>query len=249
MGKDFDGIIKGAEKDIRELLKVPDNFKVMFLQGGATTQFASVALNLLGLAKRDGKPLVGDYIVTGQWGDKAAIECNKYGKGNVAVSTKSTKYTSIPPQSEWKISEDSLYVDYKVQADGGSMYNTPACYPIYMMGLVLKHMKAAGGIEHFEKLAEQRSTMLYDCIDNSNGYYKAPVEVSARSRVNVPFIMKGDDADTTKKFLAEAEAEGMTALAGHRSVGGCRASIYNAMPMEGVAKLCAFMKRFQAANP
>jgi len=140
-------------------------------------------------------------------------------------------------------------MDYKVQADGGSMYNTPACYPIYMMGLVLKHMKAAGGIEHFEKLAEQRSTMLYDCIDNSNGYYKAPVEVSARSRVNVPFIMKGDDADTTKKFLAEAEAEGMTALAGHRSVGGCRASIYNAMPMEGVAKLCAFMKRFQAANP
>jgi len=111
-GKDFDGIIKGAEKDIRELLKVPDNFKVMFLQGGATTQFASVALNLLGLAKRDGKPLVGDYIVTGQWGDKAAIECNKYGKGNVAVSTKSTKYTSIPPQSEWKISEDSLYVHY-----------------------------------------------------------------------------------------------------------------------------------------
>merc|ERR1712238_563698 len=277
-GKDFDGIIKGAEKDIRELLKVPDNFKVMFLQGGATTQFASVALNLLGLAKRDGKPLVGDYIVTGQWGDKAAIECNKYIKGKLLVGDHSSDFMSR--SIDWSkhalvyagaqknvgpagntvviVREDCIgaplpecptAMDYKVQADGGSMYNTPACYPIYMMGLVLKHMKAAGGIEHFEKLAEQRSTMLYDCIDNSNGYYKAPVEVSARSRVNVPFIMKGDDADTTKKFLAEAEAEGMTALAGHRSVGGCRASIYNAMPMEGVAKLCAFMKRFQAANP
>merc|ERR1712190_309272 len=131
---------------------------------------------------------------------------------------------------------------------GGSMYNTPSCYPIYVMGLMLKHIKQAGGVETFEKLAEQRSKMLYEFIDNSGGYYKAPVDPSCRSRFNHPFVIKGDDADLTKKFLAGAEAEGLTALAGHRSVGGCRASLYNAMPLEGVAKLCAFMKRFQEAN-
>jgi len=283
---------------------------------------------LLGLAKRDGKPLVGDYLVTGQWGDKAQIECNKYGKGNHACNTKSTKFTTIPPASEWKLSDEALYVhytdnetvngvefkscpdvkgkllvgdhssnfmsraidwskhavvyagaqknvgpagntiviarddvigsplpecptamDYKVQADGGSMYNTPSCYPIYVMGLMLKHIKQAGGVEHFEKLAAQRSTMLYEAIDSSGGYYKAPVDPACRSRFNHPFVIKGDDADLTKKFLAAAEADGLTALAGHRSVGGCRASLYNAMPLEGVAKLCAFMKRFQEANP
>merc|ERR1711992_110652 len=116
------------------------------------------------------------------------------------------------------------------------------------MGLYLKHMKQAGGVEHFDKLAEQRSTMLYEAIDNSGGFYKAPVDPACRSRVNAPFLVKGDDAALTKKFLAGAEAEGLTALAGHRSVGGCRASLYNALPVEAVARLCVFMKRFQAAN-
>jgi len=326
-GKDFDSIIKAAMQDMRELLKVPDNFKILFVQGGATTQFASVPLNLLGLRKQGDKTIAADYIITGQWGDKAVAECQKYGKANVAVTTKPTKYTSIPPESEWKLSPDSLYVhytdnetvngvefksvpdakgkllvadvssnfmsrpidfskhavvyagaqknagpsgttvvfvredvmgsplpecptalDYKAQSDAGSMYNTPACYPVYMMGLYLKHMKAQGGVEHYAKLAAQRSAMLYETIESSNGFYKAAVEPAARSRMNVPFVIKGDDPDLTKKFLAAAESETLTALAGHKSVGGCRASMYNAMPVEGVARLCDFLKRFQAAN-
>jgi len=297
------------------------------LQGGATTQFASVPLNLLGLRRAGDRGVGGDYIVTGQWGDKAVIECNKYGKGNAAVNTKASKYTTIPPESEWKLSPEATYVhytanetvngvefkfvpdakgkllvcdvssnfmtqaidwekhacvyagaqknvgpsgntvvivredllgaalptcptamDWKVQADGGSMYNTPACYPIYVMGLMLKYMKSQGGIAHFDKLAAQRSTMLYELIENSGGFYKAPVDASCRSRVNVPFVIKGDDADLTKKFLAGAEVENLAALAGHRSVGGCRASLYNSLPIEGVAKLCVYMKRFQAAH-
>merc|ERR1712038_1427635 len=320
--KHYVSIIETAEKDLRELLKVPSNYKVIFLQGGATTQFASVPLNLL----KNGSAQ-GDYIVTGQWGDKAAIECNKYGKANVAVNTKASKYTQIPPESEWKLSLDSVYVhytdnetvngvefkfvpdakgkllvcdassnfctreidwekhacvyagaqknvgpsgncvvivredllgaplpvcptamDWKIQGDAGSMYNTPACYPIYMMGLMMKYMKEQGGIEHFAKLAEQRSTMLYELMANSGGFYKAPVDPSCQSRVNIPFLVKDDDAELTKKFLAAAEAENLAALAGHRSVGGCRASLYNSLPVEGVARLCAFMKRFQEAH-
>jgi len=139
-------------------------------------------------------------------------------------------------------------MDYKVQADAGSMYNTPATYPIYVMGLMMKYMKEQGGIDTFEKLAEKRSGMLYDCIETSGGFYKAPVDPSCRSRVNCPFIIKGDDAELTKKFLAGAEAENLTALAGHRSVGGCRASLYNALPVEAVARLCVYMKRFQATH-
>jgi len=327
-GKHFESIIAAAEADMRELLKIPKNFKVLFLQGGASTQFASVPLNLLGNRPDLGADTVSaDYIVTGQWGDKAAIECNKYAKANVAVSTKATKHTSIPPESEWKLSSESLYMhytdnetvngvefktvpdakgkllvcdassnfmskpidwekhacvyagaqknigpsgntivivredllgkalpacptamDWKVQGDAGSMYNTPACYPIYIMGLYLKHVKQCGGIDHFDKLADQRSKMLYGLIDGSDGFYTGPVDPACRSRVNVPFLVKGDDKDLTKKFLAGAEAEGLAALAGHRSVGGCRASLYNALPVEGVARLCVYMKRFQAAN-
>ena len=326
-GKDFESIIKAAEADMRELLRIPDNFKVLFLQGGATSQFAAVPLNLLGHMKRGDKKVGGDYIVTGQWGDKAVAECQKYGKASVAVNTKASKYTTIPPESEWKLNPDALFVhytinetvngvefktvpdvkgkllvgdassnfmsrpidwekhaciyagaqknigpsgntvvivrddlvgsaipecptamDWKAQGDAGSMYNTPACYPIYMMGLYLKYMKEQGGIEHFDRLAEQRSTMLYEAIDNSGGFYRCPVDASCRSRVNAPFVIKDDDAELTKKFLAGAEAENLTALAGHRSVGGCRASLYNAMPVEGVARLVTYMKRFQEAN-
>jgi len=245
----------------------------------------------------------------------------------VAVNTKATKYTQIPPESEWKLSPDSVYVhytdnetvngvefkfvpdakgkllvcdassnfctraidwekhacvyagaqknvgpsgncvvivredllgtalplcptamDWKIQSDAGSMYNTPATYPIYVMGLMMKYMKEQGGIAHFEKLAEQRSTMLYELMSNSGGFYKAPVDPSCQSRVNIPFLVKDDDAELTKKFLAAAEAENLAALAGHRSVGGCRASLYNSLPVEGVARLCAFMKRFQEAH-
>merc|ERR1712226_153851 len=243
-GKHYQSIIDAAEADMRELLKIPKNFKVMFLQGGATTQFASVPLNLLGKAENQ-----ADYIVTGQWGEKAAIECNKHGKGNAAVNTKASKFTTIPPESEWQLSAESVYVhytsnetvngvefktvpdakgkllvsdmssnfcsrpidwekhacvyagaqknvgpsgncvvivredllgtplpvcptamDWKIQGDAGSMYNTPATYPIYVMGLMMKYMKEQGGIAHFEKLAEQRSTMLYEVFNNSGGF-------------------------------------------------------------------------------
>merc|ERR1711972_1203363 len=121
-------------------------------------------------------------------------------------------------------------------------------YPIYMMGLFLKYMKSVGGVQHFEKLAEQRSTLFYDCINSSGGFYKCPVDPACRSRVNIPFVIKDDDPALTKKFLAAAEAESCAALAGHRSVGGCRASLYNAMPVEGVAKLADFMDKFRAKH-
>merc|ERR1711937_1079392 len=136
----------------------------------------------------------------------------------------------------------------KVQSDAGSMYNTPACWPIYMMGVFLKYMKKIGGISALEKLADQRSKILYEAIAESGGFYMAPVDANCRSRVNVPFVIKDDDAALTKKFLAAAEAETLVALAGHRSVGGCRASLYNAMPIQGVAKLVKFMKKFQEEN-
>merc|ERR1719240_882216 len=321
-GKDFTSIIEAAEKDMRELLNVPSNFKVLFLQGGATAQFAAVPLNLLG--ERGAK---ADYIVTGVWGEKAHQECNKYGLGNVVISSKSCKFTSIPSVSDWNLSDDAKYVHYtlnetvngvefdyvpdvgdiplvgdhsssfmsrpidwakhaciyagvqknagcagntvvivredllgkalpdcptylnwKIQADGGSMYNTPACYPIYMMGLYLKYMKRIGGIEPLQVLAEKRSKMLYETIEASDGFYRAPVQPSCRSRVNVPFVIYDDDAALSKKFLSEAAEEGLVALSGHRSVGGLRASLYNAMPLEGVAKLCKFMKKFHGQN-
>jgi len=320
-GAAFDSIIKATISDVRDLLGVPKNFKVILMQGGATAQFAAVPLNLLGE-----RGSAADYIVTGQWGDKAYAECAKYGKPNLAVNTKSSKYTTIPPSSQWKLSPDSKYVHYTcnetvngvefkevpdvgdklligdhssnfmsrkidwrkhamiyagAQKNAGpagntviivredllgkelpecpsalswekyaadSMYNTPSCYPIYMMGLYMKYIKHVGGVEKFDNLAEQKSTLLYGAIDDSNGFYRAPVDKQCRSRMNVPFVIKDDNAELTKKFLKEADAEGLTALAGHRSVGGLRASIYNAMPLEGVARLASFMNRFQQAN-
>jgi len=321
-GKAFESIIKSAMQDMRELLEIPSNFKILFLQGGATIQFAAVPLNLLGE-----RGATADYIVTGQWGDKAQIECGKWGKGNVVASSKPTKFTTIPPRSEWKLNPEAKYVHYtlnetvngvewpappevgdkllvgdassnfmsqkidwkkhaviyagaqknigpagvtivivredllgkeilecptgmswKTQDGAGSMYNTPSTYPIYVMGLYLKYAKEAGGVEAFAKLAEERSKLLYDAIDSSGGFYKGPVAKDCRSRVNVPFVIKGDDPVLTKKFLKEAEEEGLTALAGHRSVGGLRASLYNAMPLEGVAKLASFMKKFHKTN-
>jgi len=318
-GAHFESIIKTAREDLRELLAVPSNFQIIFLQGGATTQFAAIPLNLLGE-----KGAKADYLVTGTWGEKAAQECNKWGVGNVIATGKPGKYTSIPAKADWKFSADAKYVHYtsnetvngvefasspevpagkllvgdhssnfmsrkidwskyaciyagaqknvgpagvtivivredllgkelaecptalswKTYADQGSMYNTPSCYPIYMMGLYLKHVKATGGVEKYQQLADQRSKMLYDVIESSNGFYTAPVHKDCRSRMNVPFLVKGDDTDLTKKFLKLSEEAGLSALAGHRSVGGCRASIYNAMPVEGVAKLCAFMRKF-----
>jgi len=307
--------------DLRELLQVPDNFKVMFLQGGATAQFAAVPLNLLG--KTGAK---ADYLVTGQWGEKAVAECKKWGAPSTVADGKPTKYTQIPPSSEWKLSEDAEYFHYtsnetvngvefqtvpdvkvplvvdhssnfmskpidftkhaciyagaqknigpagvtivivrddflnkeldlcptafswKTYAKADSMYNTPSCYAIYMMGLYLKYVKENGGLARFDKLADERATLLYSAIDNSGGFYTCPVAKECRSRMNVPFVIKGDDAALTKVFLAEAAKAGLCTLAGHRTVGGLRASLYNAMPVEGVAKLADFMAKFQAKN-
>jgi len=323
-GKDYDGIITRAIANLKKLLEVPDNFKIILLQGGATGQFAAVPLNLLGERGAE-----ADYLVTGTWGTKAAEECNKYGKANVIFTTKSTKFTTIPPDSEWKdkLTPGAKYVHYCLnetvngvewdhvpdvpegtilvgdhssnfcskkidwkkhaviyagaQKNAGpagltitivredllgkelsecptafswkayapdSMYNTPPAYAIYMMGLYVKYMLDAGGIEKFNDLADKKSKMLYELMDASGGFYKAPVQPNCRSRMNIPFLIKNDDADLTKKFFKEAEAIGCTALAGHRSVGGCRASVYNALPLEGVAKLAQFMEKFQKAN-
>jgi phosphoserine aminotransferase len=317
--KEFESIVHKAEKDMREILNVPKNFKILFLQGGATAQFAAVPLNLLGKTGA-----AADYIITGQWGDKALDECKKWGAPALVANGKPSKYTRIPGTEEWKLNPDAAFVHYtanetvngvefkevpsvavplvcdhssnfmskpidwakhavvyagaqknvgpagvtiafvrddvlgkelkecpnamswKAYAKADSLYNTPACFAIYVMGLYLEHVKEQGGVAHFDKLAEQRSQMLYEAIDSSGGFYSCPVDRACRSRMNVPFVIKGDDVDLTKKFLAEAAQLGMTNLAGHRTVGGLRASLYNAMPTEGVAKLCSHMEKFKA---
>jgi len=322
-GKEFVQIANEAEKNLRDLLDVPAEYKVLFVQGGATLQFSAIPLNMLG---SKGK---ADYVVTGQWGDKAQIECNKYGTGQVVCSTKASKYTSVPTQDQWKVDPEAAYVHYcdnetvngvefgfspdvgdiplvadmssnfmsravnvrkhaciyaglqknvgpagmavnivrpdfadgskeapicptylswKTTADADSMYNTPACFTMYVMGEYLKYSKAVGGVAHWEDLSARKSGMLYDAIDGSDGFYACPVQKDSRSRMNVPFTIGGGDADLEKKFLEEAKKVKLYTLAGHRSVGGCRASLYNGMPVEGVECLRNFMKSFQDEN-
>jgi len=322
-GKEFVAIAKEAEANLREILAVPADYKVFYQQGGATLQFAAVPLNLLGSKTK------ADYLVTGQWGDKAQQEAAKYCVSQIACNTKASKYTTITPVAEWKIDPEAAYVHYcmnetvngvefkttpdvgavplvadmssnfmsrpveiskhaaiyaglqknagpagmcvnilspafadgsrelkinptytswKTCAEADSMYNTPACFTIYVMGEYLKYTKAKGGIAYWDEISEKKSGLLYDTIDASDGFYTAPVDKAYRSRMNVPFVIKGDDADLTKKFLEEAKKVKLYTLAGHRSVGGCRASIYNGMPMEGVEKLADFMKSFKDEN-
>lgn len=322
-GKEFVKIANEAEANLRELLDVPADYKVLFVQGGATLQFSAIPLNMLGAKGK------ADYVVTGQWGDKAQAECNKYGTGQVVCSTKASKYTNVPTQDQWKMDPEAAYIHYcdnetvngvefgftpdvgdvplvadmssnfmsrrvdvrkhaciyaglqknvgpsgmavnivrpdfadgskesalcptycswKTTAAADSMYNTPACFTIYVMGEYLKYTKAKGGIPYWDEISTKKSSLLYDTIDGSDGFYKAPVEKSARSRMNVPFTILGDDADITKKFLEEAKKLKLYTLAGHRAVGGIRASIYNGMPVEGVEKLADFMKSFMDEN-
>jgi phosphoserine aminotransferase len=318
--KAYVAVAEQATKDLRDILCIPDTHKTFFMQGGATLQFAGVPCNLLGEQGAE-----ADYIVTGQWSEKAVKECNKYGKGNVVANTKPTKHTSIPPKSEWKLSEKAkyfhycmnetvngvefkdipdvphlvadmssnfmsrpihaekhdmiyagiqknlgpagmcvgivkadllgkalpicpTYCDWKVCADADSMYNTPACYTWYIMGLYLKYTKEKGGIPYWDDLAEKKSKMIYDVIDGSDGFYTAPVNKDCRSRMNIPFQIQGGNEDLEKKWLKEAEKMKLFTLAGHRSVGGIRASLYNGMPLEGVACLSDFMKSFQQEN-
>jgi len=323
-GKEFVGIAKEAEKNLRDILGVPSDYKVCFTQGGATLQFAAIPMNFLG-----GSKTKADYLVTGQWGEKAVKEAGKYGTGQTACNTKPSKFTTIPKKEDWKLDPEAAYVHYcdnetvngvefsstpevgdvplvadmssnfvsrsiniskhaviyagvqknlgpsgmcvsilsphavsganemkicptycswKTMTENDSMYNTPACYTIYAMGEYLKYTKKVGGVAHWEELSAKKSSMIYDVIDGSDGFYNGPVEKGCRSRMNIPFTIAGDDEALTKKFLAEAQKVKLYTLAGHRSVGGCRASVYNGMPLEGVETLRNFMKSFADEN-
>ncbi|XP_026795818.2 phosphoserine aminotransferase [Pangasianodon hypophthalmus] len=317
---DFSKIINSAESLLRELLNIPENYKVLFLQGGGTGQFSAVPLNLIGL-KED---RCADYIVTGTWSAKAAKEAEKYGKVNV-VHPKVDRYTGIPDSSSWSLNPSASYVyyccnetihgvefnfipdtkgailvsdmssnflsrpvdvskfglifagaqknigsagvtivivredllgkalkecpivfDYKVQAENNSLYNTPPCYSIYIVKLVLEWIKKNGGTDVMDKLSKQKSSLIYDIINSSNGFYSCPIGVESRSRMNVPFRIgssKGDEA-LEKQFLEDASKLEMISLKGHRSVGGIRVSLYNAVTVEETQALAAYMKEF-----
>lgn len=316
--KVYDNIIKEAEQDLRDLMNIPDNYKVLFLQGGASQQFAAVPMNLMVNG-------VADYIITGQWAKKAYEEAKKYGKANAVASSADKTFSYIPDCSDLPISEDADYVyichnntiygtafhelpntkgkilvadmssdilsqpvnvsdygmiyfgvqknvgpagvvvaiiredlirddvpefvptmlKYKTQADNDSLYNTPPCYGIYVCGLVFKWVKEMGGLTAMKAHNEKKAAILYDFLDNSK-MFKGTVVKKDRSLMNVPFVTGNDELDA--KFVKEATAAGFVNLKGHRSVGGMRASIYNAMPIEGVEKLVAFMKDFEEKN-
>jgi phosphoserine aminotransferase len=315
-GKEFMSIAAEAEKDLRELLAIPQNYKVLFLQGGATLQFAQIPMNLL--AGR-GK---ADYVVTGEWSKKAVKEAQAYCDVHVAASSEDKAFTYAP--MNWNLRPDAAYVhycsnetiggveyhaipdaknlplvadasshilsrpldvskfgliyagaqknigpagltivivredlvgraqkgtpsvmDYKQQSAADSMLNTPATYAMYIAGLVFKWLKAQGGLPAIEKQNIAKSKLLYDFLDAS-AFFKNPVAKSDRSRMNVPFTLK--DSSFDEEFLKGAEARGMVQLKGHRSVGGMRASIYNAMPLQGVQALVAYMKEFEAKH-
>ncbi len=316
-GKVYDEIIKSCEAKLRKLLNIPNNYKVLFLQGGASLQFASVPMNLLKTGK-------ADYIVTGQFSGKAAKEAKKYGTPNVVSDLKEEVYKRIPKQEELKLSPDADYVhicvnntifgthwnyvldtgdvplvadmsscilseeidvtkygliyagaqknmapagltvvivredlignarediptvmDYKIMADNDSMYNTPSTYPIYVCGLVLDWIESIGGIAELEKINRKKAAILYDYLDESKMFIPH-ADRDSRSLMNVTFRTGNEELDA--KFVKEATAAGFLSLKGHRSVGGMRASIYNAMPVEGVEKLVAFMREFEANN-
>lgn len=315
-GKKFIAIAEQAEANLRSLMNIPSNYKVLFLQGGASSQFAMVPLNLK--SRGDGS---ADYFNTGHWSEKAVAEGKRFIKMNVVADTKPSKYTEVPAVGSYTLNPNAAYVhytpnetiagvefdyipqtgevplvadmsstllsrpvdvskfgiiyagaqknigpsgltlaivredlighagsevpvmfDYKTHADNGSMYNTPPTYAWYIAGLVFERMLANGGIAAMAEINARKAKKLYDAIDNSQGFYRNPVAVNARSWMNVPFILKDDALD--KPFLAESEKAGLSALAGHRSVGGMRASIYNAMPEAGVDALIAFMHDF-----
>ena len=316
--KAYDKIIKDAEQDIRDLMNIPDNYKVLFLQGGASQQFAAVPMNLM-------KNKKAAYIITGQWAKKAYQEAQMYGEAVAVASSADKTFSYIPDCSNLDIPEDADYVyicenntiygtkfwelpdtkgkdlvadvsscflsepvdvskyaviyggvqknvgpagvviaivredlitddvlpgtptmlKWKTQADNDSLYNTPPCYGIYICGKVFKWIKKMGGLEAMKAHNEKKAKILYDFLDESK-LFKGTVEKKDRSLMNVPFVTGNADLDA--KFVAEAKAAGFENLKGHRSVGGMRASIYNAMPIEGVEKLVAFMKKFEAEN-
>ena len=316
--KAYQQIIDEAEADLRQLMNIPDNYKVLFLQGGASQQFAAIPMNLM-------KNKVADYIITGQWAKKAYQEAQKYGKANAVASSADKTFSYIPDCSDLPISEDADYVyicenntiygtkyhqlpntkgkdlvadvsscflsepvdvtkygmiyggvqknigpagvviciiredlitedvlpgtptmlRYKTHADAKSLYNTPPAYGIYICGKVFKWLLKQGGLEAMKAYNEKKAKILYDFLDESK-LFKGTVEKKDRSLMNVPFVTGSEELDT--KFVKEAAAAGFVNLKGHRTVGGMRASIYNAMPIEGVEKLVAFMAAFEEAN-
>ena len=316
--KAFEEILQAAERDLRDLMNIPDNYKVLFLQGGGSTQFAMIPLNLM-------KNKVADYIITGQWAKKAAAEAKRYGRVNELASSADKTFSYIPDVSKIKVSDDADYVyichnntiygttyhnlpdtkgkilvadmssdilsqpvdvtkyglifagvqknigpagtvvviiredlitddvlegtptmlKYKIHSDNNSLYNTPPSYGIYICGKVFKHLKKLGGLEAMKKLNEEKAKILYDYLDSSK-LFKGTVVKEDRSLMNVPFITGNKELDD--KFVKEAKAAGIENIKGHRTVGGMRASIYNAMPIEGVKYLVDFMKKFEAEN-
>ncbi len=320
-GKEFMAIAKQTESDLRELVGIPQNYKVLFLQGGASSQFSMLPMNLLRGKKK------ADYINTGQWSTKAIEEANRYCTVNVAASSAEANFTYVPTQDKWQLNSDAAYVhytsnetiggvefnwipeiapessiplvvdmssnilsrpldvtrfgliyagaqknlgpagltlvivredllgmpiagtptlyDYQIHAKNDSMYNTPPTYAIYITGLVFAWLKTQGGLATMETINITKANLLYDLLDNTD-FYHCPVTKPDRSRMNVPFTLKNSGLDDT--FLKQAENNGLIQLKGHRSVGGMRASIYNAMSMDGVAKLAAFMKEFASQH-
>ncbi len=314
-GKEFVAIAAEAEADLRKLAAIPANYKVLFLQGGATMQFAAVPMNLLRGRRK------ADYVNTGEWSKKAIAEARKFCEVHVAASSEDRKFTYVPRQQDWQLSDDAAYVhicsnetiggvefhwtpdtgevplvadmsshilsrplevakygciyagaqknigpaglvvvivredllgralpdtpnvlDYKLQSEADSMLNTPPTFSVYLAGLTFKWLLERGGLAGIEQQNLRKAKLLYDYLDGQD-FYSNPVEKADRSRMNVPFRLRDGKLDAP--FLAEAEARGLSQLKGHRSVGGMRASIYNAMPLEGVQALVAFMEEFR----
>jgi phosphoserine aminotransferase len=316
--KAYEKIIGEAESDLRSLLQVPQNYKILFLQGGASTQFATIPMSYL----PEGK--TADYIVTGAWGKKAVESAKIYGKANVIFDANADNYNQVPDLSALSYTRDSAYMhfttnetiqgvqfksdpmlngtvicdmssdilsrpvevgkyaliyagaqknmgpagatvviirddllasgpdglapmfDYRVHAENGSMYNTPACWSIYVCGLVYKHLLKTGGLQASQSRNNEKAKVIYEAVDSSGGFFKGHAKPDCRSTMNVTFTLPSDDL--TNAFVKEAEADGLDGLKGHRSVGGVRASIYNAFPLEGCRVLVEAMKAFAAKN-
>ncbi len=316
--KEFMAVTDEAEANLRELMQIPANYKVLFLQGGASSQFFMIPMNLLGQGKK------ASYLNTGTWSKKAIKEAKLFGEIEVPYSSEEISFKRVPKHGEYTISEDSEYLyyvsnntiygtefpelpktdkmlvsdmssdilsrpidvskfglifagaqknlgpagvtiviiredlldrtpagtptmlSYKTHADKGSMFNTPPCFSIYVVGEVLKWLKKIGGIAAIEKINLEKAAMLYETIDRSD-YYRGHADKDSRSLMNIAFNLPTPELEA--KFISEAAAIGLTGLKGHRSIGGCRASIYNAFPVEGVVKLVEFMKDFETKNP
>ncbi|EFN85445.1 probable phosphoserine aminotransferase [Harpegnathos saltator] len=312
---DFKNVIDNAQATLRDILNVPDNYKILFMQGGGTGIFAAIPMNIMNTG-------TADYLVTGSWSAKAAKEATKYGKVNM-VLPKTTKYTEIPDPSTWNLDPNASYVYYcanetvhgiefdyvpetngvplvadmssniltkpldiskfavifagaqknigpagvtlviirddmigramdmcptvlnfTVMANDNSLHNTPPVFQIYVVGIVFEWIKRNGGVEGMQSLAQKKSGKIYDVIDKSGGFYKCPIKLDARSKMNIPFKIKDGDEELEKEFLSGAASRGMLQLKGHRSVGGIRASLYNAVTVDEAETLAKYMKSF-----